>query len=206
MDEFNKEMIEQETAAQEETNYPGPALEDLVAIIDQETGQSRVQNPAIHLAQKIAQDERRQTEQFVRFGLNETIFGINLANAMEVGQLTSITPLPNLPHWLVGISNIRGEILSIVDLKSFFDWPTTPIKRSNPFIILHNTKIKIGILVDRIMGTMNINQDENLQKVRFDKGKSAAAAFITGVTKSSKEPVYLLDVYKLLNSAQMMNI
>ncbi len=207
MTEFNEQIMEQGFSTEAGKSIVSPPLEELVSMINKETGQTgSSKNVPSGLAQKLAQEKERFTQQFVRFGLNETVFGINLSNAMEVGQVTSITPLPNLPHWIVGISNVRGEILSIIDLKSFLEWPTTPIKKSNPFIILHNGKMKIGVLVDRIMGTLSIDQDEDLQKVKFDQGKSVSAAYITGVTKSKEDPVYLLDVNKLLGSSQMTNI
>ena len=102
------------------------SLEQLVAEIDRETNEipgpdavvpKTVEPGADHAVGPEGQAFNR--EQFIRFYLNDILLAIPLKSALEIGHRPVITPLPNLPDWLLGVSNVRGEIVSIVDLKIF---------------------------------------------------------------------------------------
>lgn len=201
------EILDQGTTPSQEKKCISPPLEELVAMIDQQSSQTMSSvNSESDLARRKKAEQEKNMEQHIRFSLGDTLLGINLYNAIEVGQLASLTPLPNLPKWLVGISNIRGEILSIIDLKSFFEWSPSPLKKNNPLIIVHNHKIKVGILADRIVDTQNINLDTELEHLSPDKTHRISASFIKGVVTTQEKPTYVLDINNFLSSPRLVNI
>ena len=140
--------------------------------------------------------------QHIRFSLNDLLFAFPLSNALEIGNKPPITWLPNLPDWALGVSNIRGEIVSIVDLKTFFNLKTATMGRSKRLIIIHNLKIKIGILVDQIMGLLPL--DEHAQKLQDSPFRNAEFTdYIKGVIPMEDQPLNILDIEKLLSSQRM---
>ena len=78
---------------------------------------------------------------------------IPLASVLEAGQIEILEPLPLLSPWFSGITNIRGNIISVVDLGKFLgaDAPSAGTPRS--FLIVHNDEIKIAMTVNRIIRT-----------------------------------------------------
>jgi len=122
-----------------------PSLSELIAEIDRETGQLAF--PENNLAAKSLEPAEISTNvhsQFILFALEKNIFALPLASASEIGHRPEITRLPNLPNWVLGISNVRGEIISLVDLKVFLGIPSSGGRGNNRFIIIHNQNMKVG--------------------------------------------------------------
>ena len=101
------------------------SLNELINTIDEEISETAIEKK---------EDKGASTgtltagmEQYVCFHLDNILLALLLSKALEIGQKPDITPLPNLPDWVLGVSNIRGEIISIVDLKGFFKIPQPAI-------------------------------------------------------------------------------
>ena len=140
--------------------------------------------------------------QYILVALEKTHFALPLSSALEIGRRPVITPLPNLPNWVLGISNIRGEILSFINLKAFFGITSTGTKSERRFLIIYNQDLKVGIIVDKISGILSLNKfDTDLQRSPYRKGE--IASFIIGVAISGETPTNILDVDKLLSCARM---
>jgi purine-binding chemotaxis protein CheW len=140
--------------------------------------------------------------QYILLALEKTHFALPLCSALEIGRRPLITPLPNLPNWVLGISNVRGEIISFINLKAFFGITSTGTKSERRFLIIYNQDLKVGIIVDRILGILSLNKiDSDLQRSPYRKGE--IASFITGVSISGETPTNILDVDKLLSCARM---
>lgn len=178
------------------------SLEELIASIDRETllGQKKTPGDSTPGEGRTRTIDRR--ERFVRVYLNDTLFGVPLKNAVEIGQITNLTPLPSLPFWVCGISNIRGEIVSIVDLKGFFDWPTTSFKLGKTFIVVESKGIKVGLLVDRVMGLLSLDQETTpIQELHAKEG--VAASFVSGVISTDEHTMNIIDLDRFLSSPKM---
>ena len=179
------------------------SLDELIAEIDSETGTSSATNRGKEeISTKSAIPPTSLQNQFILFALEKTLFALPLSSAIEIGRRPSITPLPNLPNWVLGISNVRGEIISFINLKAFFGISTTGTKIERRFLILHNQDMKIGIIVDRIMGILSLEQiDSDLQNSPYREGE--IANYILGVAVSGESLTNILDVHKLLSSPRM---
>ena len=179
-----------------------PSLEDLIARIDQETGQAMVDVPNDTDTPSLSKVGEYGFDQFITFALQNTLLALPLSSALEIGHRPMITPLFNLPDWVLGVSNIRGEVVSIVDLKTYFELPSSGPKRGGRLIIVHNRDMKVGMLVDRIMGILSLDRiDTDIQESPHREGK--ISSFISGVVVSGKNLLNILDVDKLLSSPRM---
>ena len=178
------------------------SLEELIASIDRETlaGQNRL--PGAQALEKKLSPAAGRRQRYVRIYLNDTLFGISLKNAVEIGQLTNITPLPNLPFWACGISNIRGEIVSIIDLQGFFEWPTSAVKLGRTFIVVESKGVKVGLLVDRVMGILSLDPETTpVQEMHAQEG--VAASFVKGVVTAAEHTLNIFDLDRFLSSPKM---
>ncbi len=196
-----------------ESNAPDAlSLDELIATIDRETEQ--IADDRAPEAVKIKPPpelKKPGTRQYIKFFLNNIVLCLPLANALEIGRQPVITPLPNLPHWVFGVSNIRGEIVSMVDLKGFFKLPERPIESGRRFIIAHHQNIKVGLLVDRIAGILSLDQiGAAIQESPYQSEDTDASlkmanlvSLITGVIASGEELINILDIAGLLLSHRM---
>jgi purine-binding chemotaxis protein CheW len=109
------------------------------------------------LAQEPVQDELKYNYiEIVEFRLSQETYGIESAFVREVYPLKDLTPLPCTPSFVLGIVNIRGQILSVIDLKKFFNLPEKGFGDLNKIIIIRNETMEFGILADVILGTCQI--------------------------------------------------
>ena len=132
--------------------------------------------------------------EIVEFMLAYEKYGIETSYVREVYPLKELTPLPGTPPFILGIINVRGEILSLIDIKKFFDLPEKGLGDLNKIIILHNEKMEFGILSDVILGVRNILLSELQQSIPTLTG--IREEYLKGVTK---ERVVILDAEKLLS-------
>lgn len=104
------------------------------------------------LAAEPARDEAGEKTEIVEFLLAYERYGIETSYVREVHPLKDLTPVPCTPAFVLGIINVRGRILSIVDLKKFFDLPEKGLGELNKVIILKSDNMEFGILADTIAG------------------------------------------------------
>ena len=188
---------------QTETDDPLLPLNSLIAEIDRETGETVSPEPPNETGSRKPEGASdRLQHQFILFALESTLFALPLSSALEIGHRPDITPLPNLPNWVMGISNIRGEIISFVNLKAFLGISSTGKKGGDRFIIIHNKHLKTGIIVDGIRGIVVLDRiDHDIQNNPYRQGD--IAKYISGVAVSGENLMNILDTDRLLSSQRM---
>lgn len=179
------------------------SLDELVAEIDIETAlpfDFAATNEDI--APKYDEIQTSLQNQYILLALEKTRFALPLSSAQEIGRRPDITPLPNLPNWVLGISNIRGEIVSFVNLKAFLGISSSGTKLERRFLIIQKQDMKVGIIVDRIIGIISLSQiDADLQSSPYRDGE--IAKYISGVAISGENLTNILDIDKLLSCPRM---
>ena len=179
------------------------ALEEVIAEIDRSIGD--INTPEADENEKNRQFdssfETRLTE-YVLFILENKYFGLPLSNALEIGHRPDIASLPNLPNWILGISNIRGEIISFVNLKEFLGILSSGANRDRRFVIVYNQDIKAGIAVDKTPGLLSIDEEQiNNQKNTNQQGE--IVPYIKGIFVSGENQINILDTDRLLSSLRV---
>jgi purine-binding chemotaxis protein CheW len=115
-----------------------------------------LQRRAAQLAHEEEKEAVADTLEVVEFLLAHEHYGIESHHIREVYPLHDYTPLPGVPAFVLGLINVRGRILSVVDLKKFFDLPEKGVSDLNKVIIIGNETMEFGILADAILGVRAI--------------------------------------------------
>jgi len=92
----------------------------------------------------------------LEFRLTYETYAIELCWVHETCPLTDLTPLPGTPAFVAGIINLRGRIVSVIDIRRFFDLPIKGLTDLNKVIVLQGEEMEFGILADEIIGTRSI--------------------------------------------------
>ncbi|MGA1867607.1 MAG: chemotaxis protein CheW [bacterium] len=135
----------------------------------------------------------------VEFLLADEKYALELDHLREVHPIKYLTPLPCTPAFVVGIINLRGQILSIIDLKKFYNLPDKRKNISHQTIILHCTQMEFGILADAILGITSI--PINMIHTSLSSLAHIKTDHVKGVTKDN---VILLDGEKILHDKQFI--
>jgi purine-binding chemotaxis protein CheW len=94
--------------------------------------------------------------ELVEFALAYERYAIESAWVREIHPLREITPLPGTPSFLAGIINLHGRIVSVVDLKKFFDLPPRGLTDLNKVILVSDEQMEFGLLVDAVPGLCRV--------------------------------------------------
>lgn len=155
---------------------------------------------AIAMAEEPVQNnDTSMTVQLITFILAGENYGIESDYVLEVFPLKDFTPLPGVPSYILGVVNVRGQILPVVDLKKFFNLPEKGIGELNKVIILQNDQMEFGILTDIVQGTQTIDIKEikNIPSTITGIGE----AYLKGVTK---ENLIVLNAGELLSDKSII--
>ncbi len=137
--------------------------------------------------------------EIVEFLLAYERYGIESSYVREVYPLKAFTPLPCTPPFVLGIINVRGQILSVIDIKKVFDLPEKGLTDLNKVIILRGEKMEFGILADAILGVRSIPLEKIQPSLPTLTG--IREEYLKGVTG---ERVVILDAEKLLSDKKIL--
>jgi purine-binding chemotaxis protein CheW len=145
------------------------------------------------LARQPGKGQNRDTIEVVEFMLAKERYGIESRYVREVYPLRDYTPLPCTPSFVLGLLNLRAQIISVIDIKKFFDMPEKGISDLNKVIIISEGKMIFGILADVILDVRNIAVEEIQASIPTLTG--IREKFLRGITG---ERTVILDAAKLL--------
>lgn len=170
----------------------------------QKTGEESKKQLLKARARKLARDDAKEktageSVEVVEFLLAYETYGIESCYVREICSLKELTPVPCTPPFVLGIINVRGQIVSVIDMKKFFDLPERGLTDLNKVIIVHDEKMEFGILADSILGVRKISQKEIHPPLPTLMG--VGADYLTGVTK---EPLMVLNMPRILSSKNIV--
>ena len=131
--------------------------------------------------------------EIVEFVLAYENYAVETRYVREVHPLENLTPLPCTPAFVLGIVNLRGEILSVIDLKKFFELPEKGLTDLNKVIVLEAENMLFGILADAVLGVRRVSVAEIQPSLPTLTG--VREAYLKGVTAVR---TVILDADKLL--------
>jgi len=134
---------------------------------------------------------------YLSFSLGDEEYAVPLLKIKEVIAVPEITPVPFTPKHFLGIMNLRGQIISIMDLRTKFQMTTADLTEETAVIIVELDSLFLGMIVDSVDRVLNLTEaDMSPPPEFFDKGKGAT---VTGVARKDEKLILLLDVSKTLD-------
>ena len=149
----------------------------------------------------MARDETKadaQVTQWGTFRLGEEIYGIDVMRIREVLRFTEITPVPGAPYYVLGIINLRGNVVTVIDTRTRFSLQRAEVDNNSRIVIVEVDKQVVGMLVDSVDEVTYIKSSE-IEKAP-NVGNEETAKFITGVCNKNDELLILIDLERMIDS------
>ncbi|MFM2478309.1 chemotaxis protein CheW [Celerinatantimonas sp. MCCC 1A17872] len=150
-----------------------------------------------NVAENIAGDE---VLQWVTFQLENETYGINVMQVQEVLRYNEIAPVPGAPEYVLGIINLRGNVVTVIDTRSRFGLPPADVTDNTRIVIIEAEKQVIGILVDSVAEVVYLRSSEI--DTAPNVGTEESAKFIQGVSNRDGQLLILVDLNKLLSDEE----
>ncbi|NLD00605.1 MAG: chemotaxis protein CheW [Gammaproteobacteria bacterium] len=135
--------------------------------------------------------------QWVTFRLDNETYGINVMQVQEVLRYTEIAPVPGAPSYVLGIINLRGNVVTVIDTRQCFGLPPAEVGDNTRVVIMEIDKQVIGVLVDSVAEVVYLRQSEI--ETAPNVGNKDAAKFIQGVCNKNGELLILVELEKMMS-------
>ncbi len=146
-----------------------------------------------------------EAKRFLNFSLAEEEFAVPLLSVREVIAIPETTPIPFTPAHFLGIMNLRGQVISVIDLRLKFGFKGNPLATTEKAVIICDINgLAIGVVVDSVNHVLSV-QEKDIQP-RPEIQSSKASDYILGVTEKDKRLILLLDIAKALDVADYQAI
>ncbi|MGR5066223.1 chemotaxis protein CheW [Photobacterium sp. DNB22_13_2] len=151
----------------------------------------------VSVAEIQKEDSNDQVLQWVTFQLEDETYGINVMQVREVLRYSEIAPVPGAPDYVLGIINLRGNVVTVIDTRSRFGLMPGEISDNTRIVIIEAEKQVIGILVDSVAEVVYLRSSEVDSTPSV--GTEESAKFIQGVSNRDGQLLILVDLNKLLS-------
>ncbi len=141
----------------------------------------------------------------VVFTLDSGLYGVDVSQVREITNMRETTPVPNTPHYVDGVTNLRGQVTTVTDLRKRFGLPENEKDDRSRIIIVEPGGVPVGMVVDSVsevlrMSAKDIEPVPDL--VTESGGSSIDAEYIKGVGKlGDGQLLILLDLEKVLTAS-----
>jgi purine-binding chemotaxis protein CheW len=142
--------------------------------------------------------------QWVTFFLDNEKYGIKVMQVQEVLRMTEIAPVPGAPDYVLGIINLRGNVVTVIDTRKRFGLQEKDADDATRIVIIEAGDQVIGILVDSVaeVAELRASQIEATPNV----GSDESSKFIQGVSSQNDQLLILVDVDKLLSTDEWRDV
>ena len=191
------------TATEAVSGYQIPSMEAVISQIDREvqTTSSNVQGktalPGITKKSQVTQSK------FIVFSLGGSKYAVPIHQVLEVGEPQRITPVPNVPDWVLGVTNLRGDIISVVDCGAFLNINEKNSLTLSSMCVVRNKRqdMTTSLMVDNIEGMLNL--DEKYIAQPEASGNNQLLVFLQGIYEHSGQLLNVLNLEGLLSSMEL---
>lgn len=146
------------------------------------------------------EEAKEESIQLIVFRLANEWYGIEISKTKEIVKVEKITYLPSSPPDIAGIVNVRGNILSVTDLKKTFGLPDEGLTETSRIVVIEAGTIETGLLVDEACGVIEVplsKIDPALSTLPPER-----AEYVEGECKADSKLIGILKVEKILEKRQ----
>lgn len=136
-------------------------------------------------------------QQFATFYVGDLLMGVDIRLVQEINRQLDVTAVPNSPSYVRGVINLRGEVSTVIDLRTILGLPEAEESRDTRNLIVHSQGEAIGLWVDRISDILTVSPDQISPSPSNVDGVDGK--FFLGVHTLDSEICVLLDVEQVLS-------
>jgi purine-binding chemotaxis protein CheW len=147
----------------------------------------------------ITQERQTDVVEVIQFMLSNEHYAVETKQIREVQYLKDVTRLPSTPAFVVGVISLRGQIVTVIDIRRFFELPAMEVAVFNKVIVVEAGDMLLGFIADEIIGVRHIEHSSIQLSLSTVAGKRSH--FVHGITT---DKVTILDVEKMLKDQSIL--
>ncbi len=140
-------------------------------------------------------------QEFLVFTLGDEEYGIDILKVQEIRGYDQVTRIANTPPFIKGVTNLRGVIVPILDLRVKFDQSDVEYNENTVVIVLNLGQRVVGIVVDGVSDVLSLTAEQIRPAPEF--AVTLSTEYLTGLGALGERMLILVNIEKLLNSEEM---
>ncbi|AKH89461.1 chemotaxis protein CheW [Edwardsiella tarda] len=140
-------------------------------------------------------------QEFLVFTLGDEEYGIDILKVQEIRGYDQVTRIANTPAFIKGVTNLRGVIVPIIDLRVKFSQQDVSYNENTVVIVLNFSQRVVGIVVDGVSDVLSLSADQIRPAPEF--AVTLSTEYLTGLGALGERMLILVDIEKLLSSEEM---
>jgi len=148
------------------------------------------------------------SQQYVTFNLADELFGVEVSRAREILSLTPVTKVPQTPDYLLGVINLRGQVVPVIDMRLKLGLPAGEETEDTCIIVIEvqvdGEVLVVGALADAVREVMEIRDDQIEPPPRL--GTKLNIEFINGMGKVDEQFMILLNIDQIFSSKDLADV
>lgn len=134
---------------------------------------------------------------YVTFKLGKEYYGLPIDNVLSIEKPSKTTRIPNAPDYIIGLINLRGDVIPVIDLRVKLGMGKIGIDKDSRIIIVREKDIVVGLMVDSSKEVLDIDE-ENIDKPP-ESEDDTIVDYISGIGKKDERLVIILNSMRLLD-------
>ena len=142
------------------------------------------------------EEEDAQKDKYLTFNIGDEDYGLEIQYVIEIVVIQAITQVPDMPEYIKGVINLRGEVISVMDMRSRFGMTPREYDARTCIIVVNVNDLRIGLIVDMVKEVVDIPISQIDAPPRTHSG--IQSSYIEGMGKVDNQVKILLKVEKIL--------
>lgn len=143
-------------------------------------------------------------KQLVIFELSKEQFGVEISTVESIIKMQTITKVPHAPVFIEGVTNLRGKVLPVIDLRKRFGMPQREITKDSRIVVVSIGETEMGMVVDGVSEVLTVSDTEIEPTPRMVT--TIDSSFITGIAKVNDRLVILLDLAGVFSMEEKLEL
>lgn len=142
--------------------------------------------------------------QLVSFNIGTEEFGVEILKVQEINRMVEITKVPQAPHYVEGVINLRGKVIPIIDLRKRFNLDVKEYDKNTRIVVVDISGSIMGMIVDAVSEVLRLPSSTIEPPPEIVTGLNAE--YIKGVAKLEDRLLIFLDLSRVIDAAEMASM
>jgi purine-binding chemotaxis protein CheW len=146
-------------------------------------------------------DIRDKTDSYLSFNIGGEVFAAHVSQVLNILEMTKITKVPQTPDYMVGVINLRGNVLPVIDSRIKFSLPFTEYTSNTCIIVMElnmdGQTVQVGTIVDAVQEVLDISEEQIQPAPSI--GSKYRTEFLEGMGKIGEEFIMILNINKVFS-------
>jgi purine-binding chemotaxis protein CheW len=143
-------------------------------------------------------NEDEESQQIIMFKLDDKLYGVNIGQIREITRISEISPVPNAPSYIEGVTNLRGQVTTVVNLRKKLAMPHKEFDKESRMMIIESGGRSVGIIVDSVTEVTMVSKADIEETPELARTAQVKSSYLKGIAKKDSRLIILVDLLDLL--------